>query len=59
MICPLMSTKKIVWDGKPYKCQGDNCAWWVFGLEACALTVLAVKTKGGYYIGENSKDRGR
>lgn len=57
MICPLRSPGLVA--GELLDCKKESCAWWVFGLEACALTVLAVKTKGGYYIGENSKDRGR
>ena len=56
MICPLRSPGLVA--GELLDCKKESCAWWVFGLEACALTVLAVKTKGGYYIGENSKDRG-
>ena len=33
MICPIMSIKKVVWDGKPFGCKRDECALWIHGSE--------------------------
>lgn len=29
-ICPLMSIRRIVWDGHIVHCFGEDCQWWHF-----------------------------